>query len=350
MATRSGSARAACTSARQRCCRPGAAAQRSARCLCLWVVRTEQVRKARREEGLRLRLRPTSRRDSSGEGEGLRLRLRPISQPLRSRTCGSLAKLSAAAFRWKDRDLKSILTRHSRCRREHRRRGEQVEWAMRTSLIIILALLPLACAGGLAGGGNGARISGVITDASSGLPIKGAHVSFGVGWWSDGTRYATAGEAGAFEIDVPEGARGRLEAFAAGYFDLQTSVTTGFDEFVALELHPQDEGRKCERGRYLAGIGARLGYLGHSVVVEEVSRGGPAVDSRLPPGFLIEDIDGQQVAGLDSRDVVMEVIGQVGSEMVLSGRRDPSAEREDISITRAPVFMTYEKRSWDNCK
>jgi len=91
----------------------------------------------------------------------------------------------------------------------------------------------------------------------------------------------------------------------------------------------------CGGGNWNGGIIARLAWseVGGLRVVE-VPGDGAAWDAGLRPGDRITEIDGEPVQGRSEREVVEDLRGEVGTEVVLEVQRDGETQR--IRIERAP--------------
>jgi hypothetical protein len=173
-------------------------------------------------------------------------------------------------------------------------------------------------------------------------------VSYGAGWSEEDFKIVTVDRAGRFTMPLPLGERIRMDAFHEDYEELQSHIDAGVDNDIIFSLKPIDD--PCETdGRQVAGAGVQLDYPSDgSVVVRGVVADGPAV-GKLPIRFTVDAIDGIPVAGREWSEVSLLSIGVAGSEVVFTGTRPGSTAKEDITVTRAPLFIDYEHPRWWMC-
>lgn len=96
-------------------------------------------------------------------------------------------------------------------------------------------------------------------------------------------------------------------------------------------------------GQWPGGVGAvlRYGATSHTLTVHEAPADGAAARAGVQAGDVVVAIDGAPVSGMDEREVVARLRGEVGTTVTLRVRRD-GAER-DVRVERAP----YRRRERD---
>ena len=92
------------------------------------------------------------------------------------------------------------------------------------------------------------------------------------------------------------------------------------------------------RGNYV-GIGARLGYDPFGAKVYAVFKNGPAERAGLKVGDVVTAVDGRDVSGMDTEDIVQYVRGNENTSVTLTVLRSSEQEPLTIVATRATVIV-----------
>jgi len=94
---------------------------------------------------------------------------------------------------------------------------------------------------------------------------------------------------------------------------------------------------KAKSGAY-SGIGAELDYVNKSVIVVAPFEGSPAAVAGLESQDIITEVDGNKVSNKTLTEVVMEIRGKAGTEVVLTVLRPRSNYKElEIKVIRGNV-------------
>ena len=90
--------------------------------------------------------------------------------------------------------------------------------------------------------------------------------------------------------------------------------------------------------RDYVGIGVEVDTTTDDLIVSRVIPDSPAEDAGLEEGDIITAVDGTDVTGMDFSDVRELILGEAGTEVVITIERD--GEEKDYTITRAEVSDT----------
>ncbi len=137
------------------------------------------------------------------------------------------------------------------------------------------------------------------------------------------------------DVDLPiELIRGLTRALDKHSTVLARSRLESFDERIS--------------GR-LSGVGARMGTVKGRLVVKEAFPGGPADEAGLKAGDVVLRVDGHSTLGQSVNQVVRHIRGPVGTQVLLSIRREsgPQPEEFDLVLTREDVVIpnvTWRRR------
>jgi len=190
------------------------------------------------------------------------------------------------------------------------------------------------------------ELSGQVTDASTGQPIRGALVA--PAEWGSRTLGKAAGtftnSGGHYTLRSVPDSRTSLRVRASGYQPLLAGgvVCSG--------------GRRCKRdfaltplapgerpGGQLTGVGAVLRKTGDGVLIQQLLPGGPA-EAVLHKGDVVVMVGDLDVSTVGLKEVAQAIRGEAGSEVVLWVRRPGQTEPQRVVITRARVTMPGRRR------
>lgn len=88
------------------------------------------------------------------------------------------------------------------------------------------------------------------------------------------------------------------------------------------------------------GIGVQFQIMSDSICIVEVVSGGPAERVGIQPGDRIIAVDGEPMIGATNEDVLSTLRGEYGTEVVVTIKRNSSAEPLDFAITRGEIPST----------
>ena len=86
------------------------------------------------------------------------------------------------------------------------------------------------------------------------------------------------------------------------------------------------------------GIGVEYSYISDIALVKRVFKNSPAEKAGIQAGDIIKAVDHEEIEGLTSSEIKQRVIGEEGSDVVISVLR--GGEIIDLTITRGPVDST----------
>lgn len=117
-------------------------------------------------------------------------------------------------------------------------------------------------------------------------------------------------------------------------------LVTGLDDKYTAFLSPDETSQylSSNKGEF-EGIGTTLRQEGEFTVVESPIDGSPAQQAGLQPGDLILEVDGNDVQGKTVYEVAATIRGEAGSDVILALFRPDSAERYEVTITRAKIDL-----------
>ena len=181
--------------------------------------------------------------------------------------------------------------------------------------------------------GNGATVSGTVTDRATKQPIAGVRVRL------DGV----TGALGAGSTTTDAEGRYSIEGAPTGAFSLRFSHASYAERIEPLDARGQtsvradvDLGDKSSgASSEWMGIGATLGQGGKYVEVASVVEGGPAEASGMKAGDKIVAIEGRSAEGATVTDCVTKLRGAEGTRVDVTVER--SGAQVELSITRARI-------------
>ncbi len=117
-----------------------------------------------------------------------------------------------------------------------------------------------------------------------------------------------------------------------------------FSEFYMAEDLPRRT--SVVDGRFV-GLGIGTEKADPYIRVEEIVQGGPS-DGILKLGDLISHVDGYPVRGLDASELRRRMRGEVGSKVVLRGKRVAEGQEQDleVSVIRNHVYQQSVSHEW----
>lgn len=107
-------------------------------------------------------------------------------------------------------------------------------------------------------------------------------------------------------------------------------------------LSPQDNAQfqNISSGNTFAGIGVELGYKDNVVIIERILENTPASGSDLRIGDVLLAVDGKDTSTQQLNDIVTQIQGHTGTQVVLHVKDIASGNTIDVKLTRAPIHVT----------
>jgi len=190
------------------------------------------------------------------------------------------------------------------------------------------------------------EVVGMVTDASTGQPIRGAQV-MPAEWGSTslGESVGAVTDAnGHYTLKSVPGSRTSLRVRAEGY---QALLAGGVE---------CDPGHRCKRdfaltptGRgkqpsgQLTGVGAVLRKTNKGILITRLLSGGPAADV-MQRGDLVVMVGDLDTTRVGLREVAQAIRGEVGTDVVLWILRGGQGEPQRVVLTRALVNMPSRRK------
>lgn len=117
-----------------------------------------------------------------------------------------------------------------------------------------------------------------------------------------------------------------------------------FSEFYLTEELPK---RTSVIDGHFVGVGIGTESKDPFILVQEVVEDGPS-DKLLKVGDLISHVDGYPVRGMDAQELRRRMRGEVGSKVVISGKRTVNEAQVDfeVTVTRNHVYQKSVTSSW----
>lgn len=115
-----------------------------------------------------------------------------------------------------------------------------------------------------------------------------------------------------------------------------------FDDPATLYLDAEETAayNDSRSGNYFSGIGAELGYKDGQIVVIAPIKGSPALAAGIKSGDVILAVDGEDITSdMTIYDVVLDIRGEEGTEVVLTVFSNGDSETRDVSITRGQITI-----------
>ncbi len=185
------------------------------------------------------------------------------------------------------------------------------------------------------------ELTGLVTDADTGLPVARALVS--PAEWGSRTLGRSAGvftdAHGRYRLRTVPDSRTSLRVVARGYQPLLAGgVECGGGERCTrnFELTPVPQGERP--GGQLTGVGAVLRKAPEGVRIQKLLAGGPA-DGLLQEGDLVVMVGDLDASTAGLKEVAQAIRGEVGTDVVLWVRRAGESEPRRIVITRERVSL-----------
>ncbi len=119
-------------------------------------------------------------------------------------------------------------------------------------------------------------------------------------------------------------------------------LVRSYDDPATLFLDPEETNEFEDRsaGKYFEGIGAELGYKNGFIRVVAPLKGSPAEKAGLQRNDVIIKIDGEELdPEANIYDVVADIRGEAGTEVVLTVLRDGESSMRDVSIKRGKITV-----------
>lgn len=186
---------------------------------------------------------------------------------------------------------------------------------------------------------RGGSLSGVVTDAHSGRPIRGAIVQVSTGTESP---VLYTDERGAFKIDDVAPGRRSLHAEHPGYISrLETGVEVGLGGLQTVNLALDRLAFGADPLVEFAGIGAVLAMEDGGLFVRATLPHAPAEVAGLLPGDEVTHLDGQPTRGRSMGENIEGIRGVVGTVVRLT------VQRGDTQIVRDVVRASVRFRPGD---
>jgi hypothetical protein len=175
-------------------------------------------------------------------------------------------------------------------------------------------------------------VTGLVRDASNGLPIAGVQVEASSG--SDGNAFrvaVTTDARGEFTLP-PTPMRAMIIARHDGYAPAWRPAADGAQWNVDLKPAPQHPGGPSSPPQQFEGVGMVLDGRSGRVVIADVNDGGPAERAGVQKGDVVVAVDDVATAGLPLDQVIGRIRGPAGTPVRL--RFERAGQQFELTIRR----------------